>query len=176
MNKETEKSRIFLVLVPHRDVRNELQKNSKTIEHVSGIYNFPHVTPLALLSGSLTDNELKNTAHLMREITKNEKIYTGDTSCILFPAENLYLYGYQLNINISADILKCEKIKEVFSPPVIGAYLFPHSHTVSQKYPALGFRAAALANMYWKPFYTETGETGFKWKIGKLTWLPKIKK
>jgi len=92
------------------------------------------------------------------------------------------LYGYRINLNLKADDLSIfsNKITSLFSPLIIGAFFNYEENSIIQKElskfiskePQLFFRAAAIANMHWKPFLLNE-EIYFKWKIGKLVWLPK---
>jgi len=178
---KTAKSRQnFLVLVPHRDTRGILHK-----ENISGAYTFPLVAPLASLSEPLSADELKHTARSLREITSGEKFNAADYSYTVFPSssDNMKLFGPKLDLILPpcAFGTATEKIESIFSPIVIGAYLVPK--TYEQQLRAFvplceiplsnfSFRAAAIANMYWQPAQLNN-EKGFKWKIGKLVWLPK---
>jgi len=191
----------YLVLVPHRDVRVTLQKYSENLikNGLKGVYKFPLIAPLAELSQSLTDEELKNTACLLRENIGVNIIYTKETNMVPF-SENpgtsvtegeawslrpLALFGPRLELEIPPDLF-CDnlKIKRLFSPLTIGTFLIPdsgkdnqHLIAMNQKFDEplqekLKFRAAAIANMYWRSMQID-GEISYKWKIGKLCWLPK---
>jgi len=205
---KTKKNRhIFLVLVPHRDIRVELRKHSDLLikNGLTGVYPFPFVVPLTALSRPLNTDELKHIAHLLRHTTQGSKIIAAESSVTIFPSgtENTELYGPKLDINIPANIFSdvSQKITSFLLPPVLGSFLIipsfnnqdkkaelhEQSKVFARKPPCpsvpsvvinnlqLSFRAAAVANMYWFPFQTD-GETGFKWKIGKLSWLPAVKK
>ncbi|MCL2442337.1 MAG: hypothetical protein FWD13_02600 [Treponema sp.] len=198
---------VFLVLVPHRDIRVELRKHSDLLikNGLTGVYSFPWVVPLAVLSRPLNTNELKHTAYTLRQITGKNKITSIESSVTIFPAgtEDMELYGSKLDLNIPANTFSdaSQKITSFLLPPVLGSFLIipsfnnqnkkaelhEQSKVFARKPPCpsvssvvknnlqLSFRAAAVANMYWQPFQTD-GETGFKWEIGKLSWLPSVKK
>ena len=181
--------KVFLVLVPHRDVRSLLQKNSEEMikAGLTGVYRFPHVAPLAELSKELSSDELKHTAQSLRDITKGEKMRIGETAAIAFPSNNMNmkLHGSRLDLIFPDSIFGdgIQKIKKTFSLLLIGSWLVPKTNerllrtapppetALQDAHSNLSFRAAAIANMYWQPFQTED-DIGFKWKIGKLAWLP----
>jgi len=178
---ETTKQRslVFLVLVPHQDVRGQLRKyNDKLIkEGLTGVYDFPCVAPLAELSKAYNMDELKHFARSLRKKIGKDKISAEKMSSAVFPAcTNMKLFGHNLEIENPPHIFedKTKKIKSLFSPLIIGNFLIPEQKIESfvNPQPQLSFRAMAVANMYWRSFKTD-GETGYKWKIGKLCWLPK---
>jgi len=175
---------IFLVLVPHRDVRVELRKYSETMagSGINGVYNFPWVAPLASLSKPLSIDELKHFALFLRETTGTDKINTAEINTSVFPVcrNNGALIGPRLDLDIPAGTLeKTQKVNRFFSPIVIGAFLNLNKdneqllkifHNSALPCKKLSFRAAAVANMYWQPLNANE-ETGYKWKIEKLCWL-----
>jgi hypothetical protein len=196
MIMKTENSQIhkFLVLVPHRDIRIELRKYSdlalKAAQKagLAGVYNFPHVAPLASLSRSLNTGELKQIAHSVRKEIGKNKIFTNDDAVSAFPCyeKDLSLAGPRLDIVIPQNVFDggSKKINAFLSPLVIGCFLIPEFSPNfikdNEKFKTffeiprkrLGFRAAAVANMYWRSLNVN-GEIYYKWKIGKLCWLPR---
>jgi hypothetical protein len=186
MKTKTDQTYKFLVLVPHRDIRVELQKKCDSAvkaalkAQFAGAYPFPRVIPLASLSQSLNESELRQIAHSLRtHIGKNKIIAEGD-AIGSFPCneKELVLCGAGLDIVIPHDVFKnlSKKISYIFSSIMIGCFLKPKDNTklnifceAPQK--KLEFRAAAAANMYWRSFQIN-GEIYYKWKIGKLYWLP----
>lgn len=168
---------MFLVLVPHRDARLMMRKYSDALFKAgfSGAYCFPWVTPLAAASRPLTADELKNCARALRDasLASGGKITAGEISAVSFHGEALF--GPRLDISPNA--FDCKKIASIFSPLVIGACLMPDATTLPPP-PKLSFRAAAVANMQWRPVQTENDSRviGYKWKIGKLCWLPAVRK
>ena len=185
---------IFLVLAPHRDARLLVKKYFETLTAagLTGVYTFPWVAPLALLSRPLCDEELKNCAHSLRELIGREKFYAAKTSGLKFPSgtKNMILFGPCLDLCITDNNLGkiSKKIKSLFSPLVIGTHLLPvggsdlsgSEENIKPQFNSsippcekLEFRAAAVANMFWQPLPTGK-QNGFKWKIGKLFWLPRI--
>jgi len=182
INMETDKSKtqIFLVLVPHRDARVELRRQSEELikKGLTNIYPFPHAAVLAILSKPLNTNELKQIARAIREKTGNNKFYTNETSSVKIKTDNkeLNLFGPKLEFDASCALgMSADKIKTIISPPIIGSFIIPDG--IEQKnqnilyYSSLSFRAAAAANMHWRPVKIK-GEVCYKWKIGKLSWLP----
>ena len=183
----------FLVLVPHRDVRSLLRKHGELLikEGITGVYQFPWAAPIAELSEDFTADELKHTAQSLRNLTSGEKFTVTEADTAAFPPykDKMLLSGQKLDLNLPESVFAkgIPKIKKLITPLLIGSWLLPESneqHPLSPEYlrkelsipPAppekLSFRAAAVANMHWKPFKTED-ETGYRWKIGKLIWLPK---
>jgi hypothetical protein len=210
-----ENRRKFLVLVPHRDVRVVLHNYREKLikEGVTGVYCFPLAAPVAELSRSLTDAELKQIAYLLRETVGEGKINGSEITIGAFSANeedqqiirtntngNMALFGHRLNLEIPGNILGDNtKINTLFSPIIIGGFLIPGFSQELKKdneqqagafqtfdlafwrekfdcfkplYEKLAFRAAAVANMDWQLF--QEGEyIKYRWKIGKLSWLPK---
>jgi len=186
---ETDKKRTykFLVLVPHRDIRVELLKNSDSAlkaalkTQLTGVYTFPRVTPLASLSQALEDGELKQIARSLREITGKNKIFAEEDAVAAFPCceKEFTLCGPRLDIAVHQDFFKIvsKKIKYIFPSFVIGCFLKTENNTklnilCETQQKKSGFRAAAVANMYWRALRIN-GEICYKWKIGKLFWLPR---
>jgi len=190
MKTKKAKTQKFLVLVPHRDIRVELQRDCDlTLKAgLAGVYKFPLVAPLASLSREAEDGELKQIAISLRETAGKNKITSQEDAVIDFPCyeKKLTLCGPRLDIVTHQDLFKNvnKKIKYIFPSFVTGCFLMPDFNHDSgedgKKFNAmretprkqLGFRAAAAANMYWRTLRVN-GEIYFKWKIGKLFWLPR---
>lgn len=183
MENNNSGGKIFLVLVPHRDVRVEARKYTDFLlkAGLKGVYQFPLAAPLAQLSRQLTIDELKNIARTLRKITEGGKIYTAGTSATAFPAGG-ELFGPRLDLEIPlyAFCNDSVKIASFLSPIIFGSFLIPENNKQViagsllnniPPLPQLAFRAAAVANMFWQPFGTDE-DIGYNWKIGKLCWLP----
>jgi len=184
--KLTKETRTFLVLVPHRDIRLVLRKYSDTLFSAgfTGAYHFPWVVPLAAISAPFNTEELKRCAYTIRE-TASGKIIAHEAATVAFPTDEdgTLLFGPRLEPAIPPEMLcgseSAAKITGAFSPQVIGSCLLsagkdevsalPHP-------PQLSFRAAAVANMLWRPMRSGGNIIGCKWKIGKLIWLPSVRK
>jgi len=181
---------IFLVLVPHRDTRLELQKYNGALfkAGLADVYTFPCAVPLTSLSRPLNADELKNTARRLREAASAEKFHiTGTSTCRLsVNDEDMILFGPKIEYDSAGvNSIKIEKIKSLISPLIAAACLIPNKNgqkvlsalklktLANLASPELTFRAAAIANMFWKPV-RKNGETFYKWKIDKLIWLPKM--
>jgi len=174
--------KIFLVLVPHKDVRGELRKYGDLMLKavLTDVYSFPYITPLASLSRALNTEELKQIAHSMRDYIGSDKISAEGDAVAVFPCDEkeLSLNGPRLNIAIPRNVFEggIKKITDIFSPLVIGCFLTKENKKLIslKEIPRekLAFRAAAIANMYWRPIRLD-GEICYKWKIGKLCWLPR---
>jgi hypothetical protein len=170
---------LFLVLVPHRDIRLVLRKYSSDLLKM-GIKDaclFPCAAPLAAISSPFTKDELKQCVRAIRETIMENKIIVKETAAVPFPAneEKTVLFGPQLDPVILKDLLTKiksfnKKLTYFFSTQVIGCCIM--NEGVSCATPEFSFRAAAVANMYWKPVNIE-GASGCEWKIGELIWLPK---
>ena len=198
MKTNKEHSHIFFVLVPHGDVRLVLRKYSDSLfkNGFHGAYSFPWAAPLAALSHPLSEDELKYCARTLREAVINQNlsdeaaetqregrgIFYADESSFTAFGDGLALFGPCLsgfpppNSGIYGGITG--KVTSFFSPPVIGTCLLPKGlpkgdcHSIS---PQISFRAAAVANMFWR-VNDQGGSFYSKWKIGKLHWLPAVKK
>jgi hypothetical protein len=196
------KKQIFLVLVPHRDTRLEVRKYSETLVKggLTGFYNFPLAVPAAVLSRPLNTGELKSCARTFREELGENKINTKEPVEAAFPCgeDDMTLFGPCLDLNIPLNIPNgaAQKAIHLFSPMIIGTCLFPPNfHNFSQESDKdcglqfrvlretpckkLTFRAAAAANMIWQPLLVKNSENNdivYKWKVGKLFWLPTVKK
>ena len=177
------KKEIFLVLVPHSEIRAALQKKTDSLVNagLKDVYLFPPAVPLAKLSKALNTDELKQTANKLRLTIGSEKFYLREESIIDF-YQNMNLSGPRLEQEIHEKYIECfkEKIISVFNRLVIGMFLLHEKKTPSLLYnffndneiSSLSFRACAVANMFWQPVKKDD-EIFFKWKIDKLHWLPK---
>jgi hypothetical protein len=188
METQKQRTQIFLVLVPHRDVRLVLRNYSADLfkAGIAGAYHFPWAAPLAVLSHPFNADELKHCARCIREAAGGDKIGTVEAATA-FPAlgqtvEGCALFGPRLDLAITPNAFGsgASKVTGLFSPPVIGTCLMPETSTLPPP-PQLSFRAAAVANMFWRPLRASAGVRsdgviGYKWKIGKLYWLPSVKK
>ena len=170
---------IFLVLVPHRDVRLVLRNYSVSLFRagVSGAFCFPWSAPLAAVSRALDDAELKNCARVLRKALGSKISASQPRTCAF---GNEALFGPRIEINSLPDVLKdaAGKVTEIFPQPVIGACLLSASETESAILPPppeLSFSAAAVSNLYLRRT-DEGGALNVRWKIGKLCWLPPSRK
>ena len=176
MKTRENRPQLFLVLVPHRDVRLVLQDYTMTVCRRAvrqAAYSFPWAAPLASLSRPLNIEELKHCARAVREtsLTNDGKINAGETSTALFPVQGSpALFGPRLDIVLPPNIFDSGKITGLFSPQIIGCCLLTGESKTENlpPPPKVFFRAAAVANMFWRPH-----PLGYKWKIGQLRWLPK---
>jgi len=167
----------YLVLVPHRDVRLVLRNYSVSLFKAgfSGAFSFPWAAPLAAVSRALNDAELKNCSRFLREALGNRICAARAGTCSF---EDAVLFGPRIKIDSLPGIPKdaAGKVTEIFPQFVIGTCLLPASDAKNAALPAppeLSFRAAAVANLYWRRT-DEGGALSVKWKIGNLRWLPKI--
>ena len=168
---------IFLALVPHRDTRLVLRNYSASLFGAGfpGAFCFPWAAPLAALSRALDDAELKNCSRVLREAL-GSKIRAAKAAVCAFGNETLF--GPRIEIDNLPDALAniAGKATEIFPFPVIGTCLLHADEAENAALPAppeLSFRAAAVANLYWKR-EDEGGAFCARWKIGNLRWLPKI--
>ena len=175
--------RHFLVLVPHRDARIEMQKRSEELvkNGLSNAYPFPHAAVLASLTEPLDAGELKQIARVLRESAGKEKFNINETALIFMENEEIKLFGYNINPDISLNISggNIRKIKNIFSPAAVGSFFIRAQAEDSNFFDSylknsiqINFNAAAAANMSWK-LIKVNGEILYKWRIGKLYWLPK---
>jgi hypothetical protein len=191
----------LLVLIPHRDAVLPLRAWSASLFRAGfvGAWSFPHAAPLALLSRFLSAEELKRSARALREQTlageRQGRVKTGPLSCASFPpfppdrpgggAGNAAVFGPLLDLEIPPAFFEMSgKVLYRFSPLTLGAALVGDaalSEAAAPPPPQLSFRAAALANMAYRPLFAGNGAPAdsasasaysFEWKIGKLYWLP----
>ena len=173
---ETKKDRqTYLVFVPHRDFRAVIQKNinSQIEAGLKGVYLFPAAAPLARLSKALSSDELKQLAKSLRQSIGKNKLIIRETAVTEFD-QDMRLFGPRLE-------LPCKETESIpYKEFVIGTYLMPKNaqsppllscFLKNTEESLLSFRAAAIANMSWQQV-KKNDEVYFKWKIGKLCWLP----
>jgi hypothetical protein len=190
---------IMAVLVPHGESRAKARAISASLfmSGVAGAWAFPWVIPLALLDRPLSPDELKALAIRLRERTGTDgKICTGEWAALPFPAgspaflQGLSVYGPVCRgwspvcrgWSPSADVplafsLSSSPSALVFPRAVLGCALIQDGATEGTlpfpQAPGISFRAAAAANMFFRPL--DTG-LSFAWKTGKLFWLPAVRK
>ncbi|WP_461256119.1 hypothetical protein [Treponema sp. R80B11-R83G3] len=182
MKTENRRKQTFLVLVPHRDVRGELRKYGDLLVKtgLTDVYPFPYIAPLASLSRALNAEELKQIAHSLRKNIGSGKISAEGDAVTAFPGyeKDLSLIGPSLNIAKAQNVFESgiKKINNIFFPIVAGCFLTKDNNKLSllSEIPLkrLEFRSSAVANLYWRPLQID-GEICYKWKIGKLCWLPR---
>jgi hypothetical protein len=191
-------------LVPHRDSRRRLRDWSASLfaGGFSGAWSFPWAAPLAVLSRPFSAGELKHCARRLREAARlgggnsEGAIKTGPASGAAFPGglgrafsgpgragfdgpEQAVLFGPALDLAVPESAFisgAASKIISRFPRPVIGSCLLWDSAPDEPPPPALTFRAAALANMIYRP--PEGAANGgclVTWKIGALYWLPPVR-
>jgi len=182
MKTDKPQRQIYLVLVPHRDIRFVFKDYSLNLykKGFYGAFHIPWIAPLAAISKPFNADELKNCARIIKTSLKGDKIFASDAAAVPFPLNkrNYSIYGPKLDIYLPPEVLSEaeKKIIYAFSPTVIGTLLPDGSETEAlPPPPKVSFRAAAVANMYLFPFL-RNGAVGFKWKIGKLHWLPNTQK
>jgi hypothetical protein len=192
----------LLVLVPHRDARRRLREWSRVLFSAGceGAWSFPWVSPLAVLALPLNTEELKHCAAVLREASladgRDGKFKCGAAACAAFPPNapgsgEAAVFGPLLDLAVPENTFTAgaaEKILYRFSLPVLGSSLaqgdaFRRSGTMEAAFPpvpAISFRAAALANMSYRSLRTADDGAGsgcsFEWRIGRLCWLPPVKK
>jgi hypothetical protein len=174
-----------LVMVPHRDVRLPLRAWSGSLfaAGLEGAWSFPWVIPLAQLYRPLTSEELKALARSLRnEINKIGGKLTAEAPVPLPLFGEVLVYGPSLPLNLFDNFYETVSDASMrrFSPMVLGAALLhgPLPDDLPAP-PQISFRAAALANMNCRFSPLDDGGKGghlAEWKIGKLYWLPRMKK
>jgi len=172
---------LFLALVPHRDVRILLRAWSASLfsAGLCGAWSFPWVMPIAALNRPLSGAELKSRALMLRGTIglSGGKCTTGP-SAIAVLSDNVSAFGPAVNIDLSDGFFAFEDNAVIrrFSPLVIGCALCKSGAKPGADSINLSFRAAALANICFRPLSSHNGaynEFSFEWEIGKLHWLPK---
>jgi hypothetical protein len=193
LSRESTEALKLLVLVPHRDARRPLRvfSNALFAAGFPGAWSFPWIAPLAILSRPFNEEELKLCAHALREQSlaggRDGKIKSGPIALSAFPNGGLIeataIFGPALDLAVPDSIFPAQtagKILHRFSPFVLGAALVWPPEASPYLAPAFSFRAAALANMSYRPFFAGDGDPpdagySFEWKIGKLSWLPSVR-
>jgi hypothetical protein len=178
----------LLVLIPHRDSRNLLRAFSASLFSggLSGAWSFPWVMPIAALSRPLSGTQLKSRALMLRKTMElsGGKITTGRPDIAALPSDfnndAVSVFGPTVNIGLSDSFFAFEDnaIIRRISPLVIGVALQQAASLPTCPTPSLSFRAAALANMSFRPLPSGGGahdNFSFEWETGKLYWLPRVK-
>jgi len=188
----------LLALVPHRDVRAALRAWSASLfsAGLPGAWSFPRVIPLAALNRPLSDAELKSRALMLRQTVNlsGGKFIAGPPAVAALSA-NVSVFGPALNITLPDGFFDFEDDAPVTAgaptpagvvirrvpQPVIGSALCDAASPPCNNRPAppVSFRAAALANMTFRPLFSHNeaeNNYSFEWEIGKLFWLPAPKK
>jgi len=171
----------LLALVPHRDVRILLRAWSASLfsAGLQGAWSFPWVMPIAALKRPLSGVELKSRALMLRRTIdlSGGKCTTGPSTIAALSDNSIF--GPAVNIELSDSFFTFEDaVIRRISPFVIGSALCQAAALPDVDCPApyLSFRAAALANMSFRPLPSHDGapnDFSFEWEIGKLHWLPK---
>ena len=171
----------LLALVPHRDVRVSLRAWSASLfsSGLRGAWSFPWVMPIAALKRPLSGAELKSRALMLRQTIglSGGKITTGPSAVAAL--SDIFIFGPLVNIELSDNFFDFEDaVIKCVSPLVIGSALCKACSLPDANCPAprISFRAAALANMCFRPLPSHGGASddfSFEWEIGKLYWLPK---
>jgi hypothetical protein len=178
----------LLVLVPHRDARLPLRNWSGALftAGMYGAWSFPQVAPLALIAEPFTGKTLKSLANALREQTlagdSNGKINARGAAAVSAFPENILpgaaIFGPALNIALPAAPAPqiAENILYRFTAPVLGGALLRNGKLppALPAPPAFSFRAAALANMRYRPLAAGEDLYSFEWNIGALHWLPSV--
>ena len=183
MKTKKSKSYHFLVLVPHRDIRQELRRYSDTLFKAGfwGGHHFPWVAPLARLSKPLKDTELKeigyNISHRFAKISHGFSQIPTDFHG--FINKDLAIFGSPLisfNKILEEFFMRPErKVSKykIYSPAILGNCLLLKGEQFPDiPPPNLSFKAAAIANMRFRIIETQDSIES-RWKIGKLFWLKK---
>jgi hypothetical protein len=136
--------------------------------------------PIAALNRPLSSVELKSRAIMLRRTIdlSGGKCTTGPSAIAALSGNSIF--GPAVNIALSDNFFAFEDnvADRRISPFVIGSALCQAAALPDVGCPApyLSFRAAALANMSFRPLPSHDGvpnDFSFEWEIGKLHWLPK---
>jgi hypothetical protein len=181
-------------MVPHCDTRGALRDWSERLfaSGCLGAWSFPWAAPLALLSAPLSGEELKLSAAALREETLarggDGTFRAGGTAGADFPATRAgglsqrSIFGLRFDPALDPGVSlfsgsAAEKILFRFSPLLLGCGILREGEALPPiPPPSLSFRAAALANMSFRPLSGGCAAYSFTWSIGKLRWLPRPRK
>jgi hypothetical protein len=186
------------VLIPHREGRSFLRRRSAELfaSGLWGAWSFPHAAPLALLSAPLTGAELRDLAQALRALTQagggDGTLRPGPETALPVPGlePGFSLYGPALGLAIGPGIFGGTaggKLGTVFPRPLLGcAVLGPEDRgralgegpaPAASSPPGAGnFRAAAAANMLYRPLAAGDRGRSYSWRIGELHWLPSCRR
>jgi hypothetical protein len=135
--------------------------------------------PIAALNRPLSGVELKSRSLMLRQTIdlSGGKCTTGP-STIAVLSDNVSTFGPAVNIGLSDSFFDIDDNAVIrrFSPLVIGCALCQSDANPDVNCPGLSFRAAALANICFRPLLSHNGaynDFSFEWEIGKPHWLPK---
>jgi hypothetical protein len=202
MGKSAAKKRpLYLaVLIPHREGRSFLRRRSAELfaSGLWGAWSFPHAAPLALLSAPLTGTELRNLAHALRALTQagggDGTLRPGPETALPVPGlePGFSLYGPALGLAVGPGIFggsAGDKLGTVFPRPLLGCAVLgpedwpralreiPVPLPAASSPPGAGsFRAAAVANMLYRPLAAGDRGCSYSWRIGELHWLPSCRR
>lgn len=192
----------FVVLVPHRDSSRlvEACRSSLFAAGFYGAWSFPAAAPLARLTRPLTPPELKALAASIRQTALNNgqagKITAGEPAEAECPCLADYaaldagiaprFWGPALNLPIPGGPELRPREAPVYFPMdrvILCAALIPdgppsasgpYSTGAVPALPAVSFRAAAVANLTVRPLPCGAPGCSFRWRLGRLYWLPRI--
>jgi hypothetical protein len=136
LNTHKKKGPRFLVLIPHREARNQARAWSGRLfaAGAAGTWAFPWVVPLAQLSRPLTPGELRDAAFALREANSagDGKFRSGGPAILPLPAlrdpekngggEYPALYGPRLDL-VMPELPAAGAVLCRLSPAVLGAAL-----------------------------------------------------
>jgi hypothetical protein len=170
----------LLILAPHRDSRRLIRLRSAELFRAGffGAWSFPQVVPLAVLSAPFAEDELKALARSLRALNLERGIRTGDMGAAPLPLGpgEWRLAGPSLDLALPEPFpLGEDKVRRRISPLLFGAALIRNGEKVPEiDIPPLSFRAAAVANMIYRPL--DASGYSFYWRMGKPAWLPPPRK
>ncbi|MDR0668738.1 MAG: hypothetical protein LBF95_01535 [Treponema sp.] len=176
------------VLVPHRDSRKVLRERSAELFAAGfwGAWSFPQVAPLALLHSPLPAAELGELARNLRALTlaggRDGTLHPGAEAILPLAGlpEGAALYGPQLDPQPRPEVFTgaAAHLKELFPAPLVACAVLgpedPREIPAARNPPARDFRAAAVANLSYRPI--AAGGYSYAWRIGELHWLPKVRR
>jgi hypothetical protein len=191
----------FVVLIPHRDSLLPLRDFRRRLFALgfAGAYAFPPVIPLARVSRPLNQRELEALARSLREaaLTANPggkgRLSLGRAAAAPGP-EGLRFWGPCLDLPAwafpafegavveavtgeAAEAVTGEAAPEeaAGAGPVLCAALLDEGDAGRElpPCPALGFRAAAAANLILRPLPSGAAGGSFSWETGQPRWLPR---
>ncbi|GHV02783.1 hypothetical protein FACS189485_04270 [Spirochaetia bacterium] len=188
------------VLIPHRDSRNLLRAWSARLfaAGLCGAWSFPWAAPLGIISRFLTQDELNDLAHALRDEGLADggdgKMRTGAAAVLPFPADGISaagadiagqsegahaaFFGPTLDLRLPEPLFAGSAAGALirgFSRPVLASALVCRIPPDLPPPPAISFRAAAAANMIYRALPVGSGAYSFEWQIGELHWLPSVK-
>jgi hypothetical protein len=164
----------FAALIPHRDCKKPVLAFQRELfeQGFYGAFSFPLSCPLALISRTLSADELKKIAHVLREksLAFDGKINAGEWADILLGG--VRFGGQKLSIPpLTLEDFPPFTVAELCPIPLLAQCVLSEESPPANPAP-LSFRAAFAANITLNPLAADG--YSFAWDITGQVWLPPL--